>query len=74
MHDTFYLWEGWSNPENGLTQRWKPAVDYHLGFKWLWLNRGDGSSKVDIQTIIEPLFADQRFANEHLDVVRSGRD
>ena len=45
--------------------RWKAAVDYHVGFKWLWLNRGDANSTVDIQTAIDPQFADQRFAAEH---------
>ncbi|KAH9023197.1 hypothetical protein EDB84DRAFT_477760 [Lactarius hengduanensis] len=60
LHDIYYNWAGWSNPENSLTKRWKPAVDYHVGFKWLWLNRGSASS-VDIQVLIDPLFADQRF-------------
>jgi hypothetical protein len=46
-------------------KRWKPAVDYHVGFKWLWLNRGRTESPVDIQVIFDPLFADQRFAAEH---------
>jgi len=55
----------WSNPENGLTKRWGPAVEYHIGFKWLWLNRGHTESPVDIQAIFDPMFADQRFAVEH---------
>jgi len=63
--DVYYNWAGWSDPEDSLTKRWKPAVDYHVGFKWLWLNRGGASSTVDIQVVIDPIFADQRFAAEH---------
>ncbi|KAF8270377.1 hypothetical protein EI94DRAFT_1571478 [Lactarius quietus] len=63
--DVYYNWAGWSDPEDSLTKRWKPAVEYHVGFKWLWLNRGDAGSTVDIQVVIDPLFADQRFAAEH---------
>ena len=67
LDDIYYHWAGWSNPEESLTKRWKPAVDYHIGFKWLWLNRGSttGNTTVDIQVVISPLFADQRFAAEH---------
>jgi hypothetical protein len=61
----YYNWPDWSNMEVSLTNRWKPAVDYHVGFKWLWLNRGHTESPVDIQVIIDPPFADQRFAAEH---------
>jgi hypothetical protein len=49
--------------------RWKPAVDYHVGFKWLWLNRGQTGFPVDMQTFIDPPFADQRFAKEHPDQI-----
>ena len=51
--------------ENSLTKHWKPAIDYHVGYMWLCLNRRDNSTSLDIQTIIEPLFSDQRFASEH---------
>ncbi|KAI0253916.1 hypothetical protein BJV78DRAFT_1274386 [Lactifluus subvellereus] len=69
LHDTdvYYNWAGWSNPEDSLTKRWKPAVEYHVGFKWLWLNRGSTDSPVDIQVIVDPPFADQRFAAESAD-------
>ena len=63
--DVYYNWGGWSDPENSLARRWRPAVDYHVGFKWLWLNRGAASTTVDIQVVVDPLFADQRFALEH---------
>jgi len=61
----YYTWPDWSNPELSLVKRWKPAVDYHVGFKWLWLNRGRDESAVDMQVVNDPLFADQRFALEH---------
>jgi hypothetical protein len=61
----YYTWPDWSNPESSLAKRWKPAVDYHVGFKWLWLNRGRAESPVDLQVVTDPLFADQRFALEH---------
>ncbi len=61
----YYTWEDWSNPESGLAKRWGPAVNYHVGFKWLWLNRGRVESPVEIQVVTDPLFADQRFALEH---------
>jgi hypothetical protein len=58
----------WSNPELDLTKRWGPTVQYHVGFKWLWLNRGSTELPVDIQVIFDPMFADQRFAAEHPEV------
>ena len=48
--------------------RWKPALEYHVGFKWIWLNRGYTESLLDMQVIIDPPFADRRFAAEHLDL------
>jgi hypothetical protein len=63
--DVYYNWAGWSNPEESLTKRWKPAVEYHVGFKWLWLNRGSTDSPIEMQTLIDPPFADQLFATEY---------
>ena len=74
LDDIFYLWDGWSNKDNNLAQRWKPAVEYHVGFKWLWLNRGDGNATVDMRTVFEPMFADERFAAEHANQHEAGRD
>ncbi|KAH9171535.1 hypothetical protein EDB89DRAFT_1971767 [Lactarius sanguifluus] len=65
--DVYYNWAGWSDPEDSLTKRWKPAVDYHVGFKWL-------CSTVDIQVFIDPLFADQHFEAEHLNEHQHARD
>ena len=61
----YYNSREWSKPDVGLTKRWGPAVQYHVGFKWLWLNRGRTELPIDIQVIFDPQFADQRFATEH---------
>lgn len=53
-----------------MAKRWKPAVDYHVGFKWLWLNRGHAESPVDMQVVTDPVFADRRFAMEHPNELR----
>ncbi|KAH8827486.1 hypothetical protein DL96DRAFT_1710610 [Flagelloscypha sp. PMI_526] len=65
--DRWWEWTSWSDPENKLNRQWGAAVQYHVGFKWIWLNRFSfDSSKptVDIQTA-ETLFDDQKFAKEH---------
>ncbi|KAH9967909.1 hypothetical protein BC827DRAFT_1258104 [Russula dissimulans] len=61
----YYDWPEWSNPEVPLTMRWKAAVEYHVGFKWLWLNRGFKKAPLDILMVINPKFADERFADQH---------
>lgn len=66
--DVYFDWPGWDDPELSLTMRWKPALEYHVGFKWIWLNRGYTESLLDMQVIIDPPFADRRFAAEHLDL------
>jgi len=61
----YYKSAMWSEPEGSLAMRWGPAVSYHVGFKWIWLNRGYAESPVDIEVILDPMFADERFAAEH---------
>jgi len=61
----YYNSQGWSKPDVSLTKRWGPAVQYHVGFKWLWLNRGHTELPIDIQVVLDPTFADQRFAEAH---------
>lgn len=59
----YYEWEGWSNPEDSLTMRWKPAVDYHVGYKWLWLNQAQtDDTKTTLETVYDVKFADERYA------------
>ncbi|KAH8827485.1 hypothetical protein DL96DRAFT_1816461 [Flagelloscypha sp. PMI_526] len=65
--DRWWEWTSWSDPENKFNRGWGAAVQYHVGFKWIWLNRFSFDSpkpKVDIQ-IAETLFEDQKFAKEH---------
>ncbi|KAH8833497.1 hypothetical protein DL96DRAFT_1457234, partial [Flagelloscypha sp. PMI_526] len=65
--DLWWEWIGWSDPENKLSRRWGAAVQYHVGFKWIWLNRFSFDSsipKIDIQ-IVDTLFEDQKFARQH---------
>ncbi|GBE82577.1 predicted protein [Sparassis crispa] len=63
----YYEWEGWSDPTNSLTRRWYPAVQYHVGFKWLWLNHHRSESTLRIETVENVIFADERFAAEQSD-------
>ena len=56
----YFEWDGWKDSNNSLASRWAPAVNYHVGFKWLWLNHGQtNDTKITIETIHEVKFADQ---------------
>jgi len=65
----YYDYPEWSNPDYYLTKRWGAAVKYHVGFKWLWLNRGFKKSSVDIQMVFNPKFADELFAEQHPEII-----
>jgi len=54
-------WLGWNDPENYLNHRWGNAVKYHWGFKWIWLNKGNGENIPDIAST-SVVFADELFA------------
>lgn len=61
-------WEGWKKPDEAVTKRWGPAMAYHHGYKWIWLNdrTKDGKdTKIDINTNTNAVFADLRFARDH---------
>ncbi|KAH8813636.1 hypothetical protein DL96DRAFT_1535839 [Flagelloscypha sp. PMI_526] len=63
----WYEWKSWSDPDNKLGRRWGAAVLYHVGFKWIWLNRfsfDESKPKIDVQ-IAEVVFEDQKVANQH---------
>ncbi|KAI0062200.1 hypothetical protein BV25DRAFT_1804413 [Artomyces pyxidatus] len=60
--DIYFEAESWLDEKNSLTSRWGSVIDYHVGTKWIWLNRG--SASVWVETIVDPLFADQRHAAE----------
>ena len=40
-----------------------PSVRYHRQYKWIWLNRGDGSASVQNTTIRDTRFYDEKYAN-----------
>ncbi|KAI0807044.1 hypothetical protein C8Q74DRAFT_1312994 [Fomes fomentarius] len=60
--DRYYDWSGWSDPNNGLAQRWGPALRYHVGFKWIWLNQPTSNATVSVETLYDLKFADEIFA------------
>ncbi|CAA7270160.1 unnamed protein product [Cyclocybe aegerita] len=64
LHGTpiYMEWSGWSDPSNSLTARWGAAVSYHVGFKWIWLNKGrpsDPDKTIELFTVSEVVFADE---------------
>ncbi|KAI8998939.1 hypothetical protein BD414DRAFT_476483 [Trametes punicea] len=63
--DRYYDWPGWSDPEDGLAQRWLPAVRYHVGYKWLWLNQPASNATLTTVTVDDVKFADELFASQH---------
>ncbi|KAJ7043362.1 hypothetical protein C8F04DRAFT_944400 [Mycena alexandri] len=67
LHGTprYLEWPGWSDPTNPLTVRWGPAVTYHVGFKWIWLNKGKPNATSPDITTTSVKFADEQFADQH---------
>lgn len=63
--DRYYDWPGWSDPHDGLAQRWLPAVRYHIGYKWLWLNEPASNATLTLETLHDVKFADELFAIAH---------
>ena len=73
----YYEWEGWSDPQHPLTQRWLPTVKHHVAYKWIWLNispagreRGAGAmepGKVETETVRDVTFADELFVGSFAD-------
>jgi hypothetical protein len=63
---SYLEWAGWIDPHNSVTQRWGPAVSYHSGFKWIWLNQGQKTTpaSLEILTIYNVVFEDERYASE----------
>lgn len=60
----YFEWEGWADPENSLTKRWWPAVQYHIGYKWIWLNahRAKGTLRIEVERDVK--FADELLEQE----------
>ncbi|EED79157.1 predicted protein [Postia placenta Mad-698-R] len=63
-HATYFEWEGWADPENSLTKRWWPAMQYHIGYKWIWLNahRAKGALRIEVERDVK--FADELLEQE----------
>ncbi|KAF5358050.1 hypothetical protein D9756_001781 [Leucocoprinus leucothites] len=59
--DVYMEWEGWSNPDDILTQRWGAALKYHAGYKWIWLNSGQSSLHLETGGVV---FADEQYARQ----------
>jgi len=62
-------WSGWVDPSNSLTIRWGPAVSYHAGFKWIWLNTGQTSNTeqtLEVFTVSDVVFADEMEVKRHM--------
>jgi len=65
----YYEWEGWSDITNSLTKRWHAAVVYHVGAKWIWLNKGDREyedATLEMESTLDVKFADERYAIERV--------
>ena len=60
--DRYYEWPGWTEPNNDLARRWLPAVRYHVGFKWIWLNQYASNATLTTETLFDVKFADELFA------------
>lgn len=58
----YYDWPGWDDPNDYLARAWAPAVRYHVGYKWLWLNQRRQTATMTIETVEHVVFADEYFA------------
>ena len=71
----YYEWPGWSDPNNGLAQRWLPALRYHVGFKWIWLNQASNNeTKLTSEIVSDVKFGDELFAEEFRNKASSTSD
>ncbi|KAF8964140.1 hypothetical protein BDZ97DRAFT_1660946 [Flammula alnicola] len=70
LHGTprYMEWTGWSDPADYLTIRWGAAVSYHVGYKWIWLNKGQANNleqTLEMFTISNVIFEDQLVLKQH---------
>lgn len=54
----------WDFAENYEKNTWSPMIMMIARYKWIWLNRGDGSATVKIRIEKDVRFQDQRIADE----------
>ncbi|KAI0798132.1 hypothetical protein C8Q75DRAFT_36139 [Abortiporus biennis] len=58
--DRYYEWSGWSDPSNSLAKRWSATLNYHVGYKWLWLNQASTNDTIlTIETVQDVIFLDE---------------
>ena len=55
----------WDAPENKSRKRWASFVTLSLDYKWVWLNKGDGSVVVESTVVSDTVFWDQRSRRSH---------
>ncbi|EIN12624.1 hypothetical protein PUNSTDRAFT_59955 [Punctularia strigosozonata HHB-11173 SS5] len=53
----------WDDDINQRRTRWGPFVTIAIQYKWIWLNRGDGSATVQVNTVEHPVFWDELVAS-----------
>ena len=62
--DRYFEWAGWDDPGESLNVRWGPAVRYHAGYKWTWLNMAPDAARtrLTLETVRDVQFADVLYA------------
>jgi hypothetical protein len=53
----------WDDDINQRRTRWGPFVTVAVQYKWIWLNRGDGTAKVEVDVVQSPRFWDELAAS-----------
>ncbi|CUA72472.1 hypothetical protein RSOLAG22IIIB_01142 [Rhizoctonia solani] len=54
----------WDSNENHVENTWSPMITMITRYKWIWLNRGDGSASVRSTVVQNVRFEDERAAEE----------
>lgn len=54
------------HPDHKAADRWGDAVRYFWAYKWVWLNRGDGSAKMTVVVKRDLRFWDERLAGKEV--------
>ena len=52
------------HPDHAAAERWGDAVRYFWAYKWIWLNRGDGSATMTVVVKRDLRFWDERLAGK----------
>ena len=65
--EIFYESYVWNDEKRDLNKDWGHAVRYHVGYKFIWLNKGDGTNgavKIRIETDLR--FRDEKRAGKEI--------